>query len=83
MIMSYLREKVSLGSLAKLISRPDLWPQLPGYVYQLRRYRKLEKELCGQLSRLRIYPCLDDKRPIQTVGSYFCQLVEVVSVRSS
>lgn len=68
-----VRSNVSLGSLVQLVKHPHAMTRLPGYIAQLRRYRELEKGHVGQLSRLRLYPCLDDNQSNQTVGFYFYQ----------
>jgi hypothetical protein len=73
-IKTRIRNRVSLGSLLQLVKRPRTIAYLPGYFSQLKRYRTLELARVGRISRLRLYPCLEDAKASQPVnGFYFYQ----------
>lgn len=69
-----MRRYVSLGSIRQLLVKPYLVARIPGYLSQLRAYRKLELESLGRNADLRIYPCLGDNLQSQSAHSaYFYQ----------
>jgi SAM-dependent methyltransferase len=66
-----IRDRVSLGSILEIATRPSALLKLPRFIRDLLRYRSLERR---PLARLRLYPCLTDALPNQTVHSaYFLQ----------
>lgn len=73
-ITSNIRKYLSLGSVKMLITNPRLLLRLPGFVRELKTYRKQEFQRTGNLTPLRFYPCLDDRQECQSGhGHYFYQ----------
>lgn len=73
-LTSKFRKYVSLGSVKTVFTHPRLLLRLPGFVRELKTYRKLELQMTGNLTPLRFYPCLNDRQESQSGhGSYFYQ----------
>jgi len=72
-VISSLRQNVSLGAVKRIVTHPALYLRLPKFLRDLRVYRKQEAQVREKL-RLRLYPCLEDVAPAQTMlGYYFYQ----------
>jgi uncharacterized protein DUF268 len=69
-----MRHYISLGSLKRIATHPQLVFKLPKYFSHLRAYRRLETERTGSRLPLRLYPCLEDSSESQPSGTcYFYQ----------
>ncbi|HEY6231976.1 MAG TPA: DUF268 domain-containing protein [Pyrinomonadaceae bacterium] len=69
--LTQVRSRVSLGSLAQIVFKPQLITRLPKYFSDLRSYRKLEFAATGKHAELRLYPCLQDDTHVQSAHSYY------------
>jgi SAM-dependent methyltransferase len=69
-----MRERISLGSLKQIVTKPRLLARVPKYVRQVKAYRDMELNRLGKQAPLRIYPCLTDAQEVQAgYGFYFYQ----------
>jgi len=69
-MISQIKRMISLGAIRTILTSPRLWILLPSYIRDLLVYRTAES---ANKRKLRIYPCLTDKKQEQLVGFYFYQ----------